>query len=92
VYFAFVGFYTIWLIPPSILGVLLVIQQLVVGHLDTPLVPLYSVGMALWSTLFILFWQRKNVAVAHEWGLEDYKSEEVRWRLGLVALAGWVVL
>lgn len=77
-YFAWLEFYTRWLIVPAVLGVILFIFQVRDGTLDHPLVPVYSLFIALWSTLFLEFWRRRNVELAQRWGVLGYEREEVK--------------
>ena len=62
-------FYTWWLMAPALMGLILFIFQVKDGTLDHPLVPVYSLFIALWSTLFLEFWRRRNVELAHRWGV-----------------------
>lgn len=73
----FAEFYTRWLIFPAIAGVALFIAQVVSGDLDHPMVPLYSLFIAVWSALFIEFWRRRNYELAHRWGVLNFAREEV---------------
>lgn len=47
-------FYTLWLSAPSLVGALLFLLQVWGREIDHPLLPLYSLFMALWATLFLV--------------------------------------
>ena len=75
-YFAWLEFYTHWLVLPAIAGGALFVFQVWYGSVDAPYVPLFSLFMALWSTLFLEFWRRRNAILAHRWGVLNYEEEE----------------
>ena len=76
-YFAWLEFYTQWLVVPSIIGVLLFVWQLYYGSLDVAWSPIFSLFMAVWSMLFLEFWKRRNAELAQRWGVLHYEDEEV---------------
>lgn len=74
IYFSWMDFYMIWLIVPSILSV---IFSIVSWFYNTPveqnkIYSFYSFGMAIWSTLFVVYWKRHTKCLAIEWG--NYKQ------------------
>ena len=76
-YFAWVQFYTKWLILPSIAGFWLFILQVQSGSIDHPLLPFYSLFMAVWATFFLVFWRRRKHELAYRWGVLFHEDEEV---------------
>ena len=76
-YFGFMQFYTSWLVAPSVLGALLFAMQVWQGTIDVFFVPVYSLGMALWSIIMLELWAAKNVELAHRWGVLHFEQEEV---------------
>ncbi|KAA0176795.1 hypothetical protein FNF27_01617 [Cafeteria roenbergensis] len=76
-YFAWLEFYTQWLVFPALVGAALFVAQVWYGTVDVTWVPLFSLFMALWSTLFLEFWKRRNAELAHRWGVLNYEHEEV---------------
>lgn len=76
-YFAWLQFYTIWLVPPAAAGVLVFLAQMFSGSLEVAWVPLYSLGLALWSILMLHLWKRRNAELAQRWGVLAYEDEEV---------------
>ena len=75
-YFAWLEFYTQWLLFPSLMGILLFLGQLYYGAVDIAYVPLFSLTMALWSILFLECWKRRNAVLAQRWGVLHYEDEE----------------
>jgi len=44
-------------------------------HLDVYTV-LYSIGMAIWSTVYLEFWKRKNSILAFDWSVDRLAEKE----------------
>ena len=75
IYFAWMQFYLIWLIVPSIASIIFTIIS---WWNDTPIdenksYSFYSFGMAIWSTLFVVYWKRKTWHYKIKWG--NYTTE-----------------
>ena len=80
-YFAWLTFYTSWLLIPAIPGIALFIYQMInLAHqfknglpysVDTPYNCLYSLVMAVWSTILIEVWKRRQNEIAHLWNMSD---------------------
>eukprot|EP00013_Stygamoeba_regulata_P012275 CAMPEP_0177680186 /NCGR_PEP_ID=MMETSP0447-20121125/30030_1 /TAXON_ID=0 /ORGANISM="Stygamoeba regulata, Strain BSH-02190019" /LENGTH=651 /DNA_ID=CAMNT_0019189483 /DNA_START=72 /DNA_END=2027 /DNA_ORIENTATION=- len=87
-YFAWLSFYTQWLIVPSVFAVALSLLLIVTssasggdGILKTmsssPTVNfLYAVFLCIWSTLFIEFWKRRTSVLAWHWSLSEEDDDE----------------
>eukprot|EP00002_Diphylleia_rotans_P002752 TRINITY_DN1177_c0_g1_i1.p1 TRINITY_DN1177_c0_g1~~TRINITY_DN1177_c0_g1_i1.p1 ORF type:complete len:696 (+),score=177.06 TRINITY_DN1177_c0_g1_i1:52-2139(+) len=74
-YFAWLGFYTSWLILASIVGfIVFIVSER--EDFDHPIVPFYCIFLSVWSTLFLEFWKRRNAALAFNWGTMGFESEE----------------
>lgn len=58
--YAFVNYYTILLIIPAILGLLVSWRQLYVKSLITLWSFFYALVISIWITLFIEFWRRQE--------------------------------
>ncbi|XP_029464727.1 anoctamin-10-like isoform X2 [Rhinatrema bivittatum] len=69
-YFSFLGFFTISLVPMAILGA--VYHCLTSSFLDKYL--LFAVFSVLWSTVTMEFWKRHCAAKAYTWGTLQLKS------------------
>jgi hypothetical protein len=44
--------------------------------MDSPILSLYAVIVAIWAPLFLEYWKRKSAAVAFHWDMEELESEE----------------
>jgi hypothetical protein len=75
-YFAFLAFYTRWLIFPSILGVILFIIQVNSHTLDHWLCIPYAVLIMVWICFLLVFWKQKASTLAYKWGVLDYEVNE----------------
>jgi len=80
-YFAWLGYYTKWLFFASIFGVLMWINQIVntteSSGKDTIFVPIYAIFLAIWITLFLEFWKRRNASLAYKWDMMDFEETEI---------------
>eukprot|EP01119_Soliformovum_irregulare_P021006 TRINITY_DN688_c0_g1_i1.p1 TRINITY_DN688_c0_g1~~TRINITY_DN688_c0_g1_i1.p1 ORF type:complete len:694 (+),score=219.85 TRINITY_DN688_c0_g1_i1:123-2204(+) len=74
-YFAWLQHYTRWLVIPAIPGVILGIVGFILGF-DNPTVPFYSFFIAIWATIYLESWKRRNSTIVSEWGVTDTKSQE----------------
>lgn len=68
--------YTRWLTLPTLFGVFLYVVQLLGLSIAGPLVPIFSLFIAIWSTVFLEVWQREALELAHRWGVLKYEDEE----------------
>jgi len=77
-YFAWLSFYTKWLIFPAIVGLICFIGNFAVAPdtLDSFFVPIYCVILGLWVTLFMEAWKRRSAVLAHEWGVSNLAEVE----------------
>jgi len=75
-YFAFLETYCRWLIVPSILGFALFFWQVGEGRVDVDVLPFFGIGMALWGTIFLEFWKRREAELRCDWGMTNYQSTE----------------
>jgi len=74
-YFAFIQYYSQWLILPSIVGFGAFIYQLDDG-IDTPYNPIYAVVVAGWASLFLEAWKRRNATLNAHWGMSSFLEKE----------------
>jgi len=76
-YFVWLGEYTSWLISASIVGgFAYFIDSVMPATIKPPLAPLFAFFMAVWNTLFLEYWKRKQVRYSLEWGMADFEEEE----------------
>lgn len=65
-YFAFLGFYSMYLIPPAALGIFSQFFNSYLGEIE--LVPLFCMFNLIWATLFLEAWKRNCSVLAYQWG------------------------
>ena len=66
IYFAFLEFYTYFLIPPAVLGI---VSHLFASQLNEDwAVALFCIFNLVWSTLFLESWKRRTAELAYKWG------------------------
>jgi hypothetical protein len=75
-YFAWVEYYTKYLIVPAVAGTILYLRQLYLGEVDIGMAPLFNIMIAIWGTLFLEFWKRENSSLSYVWGVEDAEERE----------------
>ncbi|GMH43041.1 hypothetical protein BSKO_10963 [Bryopsis sp. KO-2023] len=80
-YWAWMNFYTLFLIAPAMVGLLIYIINRSQGWTvdDSPCVPFFSVFMVFWGALFMKCWKRKSNEFAFEWDtMEESKKDTLR--------------
>ena len=87
-YFAFLLFYTSWLLPVGIAGIALFFFQMAELKyqyyslisdeitVDNPFNCLYCIIMAVWSTIFIEVWKRREFEIGLLWNMNTFKGED----------------
>lgn len=86
-YIAFILFYTSWLLPIAIAGIALFIFQMAqlkyqketnsdTISVDNPFNCLYCIILAVWSTVFIEVWKRREFEIALVWNMNDFKFDD----------------
>jgi hypothetical protein len=75
-YFSFLETYCKALIVPSFIGLVFFIWQRSVGRVDIEVLPFFGVAMAVWATLFLEVWKRKQAALCSDWGMHNYEDKE----------------
>ncbi|CAM9434451.1 unnamed protein product [Discosporangium mesarthrocarpum] len=76
-YFLWLGHYTTWLIPASIIGILAWVNEVMKDNdPNTWGSVVFSVFIGLWSTLFTEFWKRKEARHAMHWGMAGFEEQE----------------
>lgn len=88
-YFAFVEYFIKWLYIPTITGTIIFFIQKCDNDdnnddINNPLwfniktcqliLPYFSLFMIIWTSLFIQFWKRKQIKLAHQWGVINYEE------------------
>ncbi len=75
-YFAWMSFYTRWLVLPSAVGFVYFCVQMKSGKLDHPMGPMYSIFIMVWSSAFLVMWRRHCSELAYRWGVLGVETEE----------------
>ena len=68
-YYAWMSYYTAWLMIPAIGGLALTIYQIVIADVDTIFTTLYALLVSIWVTIFIERWKRKSAEISLKWGV-----------------------
>merc|ERR1711923_599662 len=68
-YFAFLGFYTKSLLFPTLIGIILFVQQLLSDRLDPPVTTLWIFRIIAWGITFCKSWSRRETDLAQRWGM-----------------------
>ncbi|CAM9354412.1 unnamed protein product, partial [Ectocarpus fasciculatus] len=78
-YFLWLGHYTTWLLPAAIVGFFAWVNIAAAGNdpNEAVIAPYFAAFMAIWSTLFLEFWKRKEKTYAMRWGTVGFEEEEV---------------
>lgn len=75
-YFAWMSFFSRWLVLPSLLGIIVFCGQVYDRKLDHWLCIPYAVLIIMWSCVLLAFWRQKAATLAHRWGVLDHDVEE----------------
>ncbi|KAE8889728.1 hypothetical protein PF005_g271 [Phytophthora fragariae] len=74
-YYAFVTFYTVWLLPMALVGAICQLLWLVDGVSFVP--PLFAIVVSIWATLMVERWKRKRSEIQRKFGhFRRNRSEE----------------
>lgn len=76
-YFGFLAFYNRALLIPAIGGIAFFIYQMVDARVDVDAVPAYAILVALWATIFLEFWKRKEAEFRIRWGMTKFLEKEL---------------
>lgn len=63
---------TSWLFIPSLVGIVLGTYMLISKDFNCKYVPIYAILLAMWSTLFIESWKRRENELSFIWDMHDY--------------------
>jgi anoctamin-10 len=76
-HFAWMSFYTTWLIIPAIGGIIITIYHIIEG-VDSTFNTLYALLVCIWVTVFIERWKRKSSEICLRWGITDFINNSDR--------------
>jgi hypothetical protein len=85
-YFEFLGHYTTWLLPLSIIGFIVMldvtIESAVYGTYAEGIsgsytIPFFTLFVSVWAQLMLEYWKRTESTKAMEWGTSEFENEEI---------------
>lgn len=76
-YFVFVSFYARRLLIIALLSIPVYVTYRVLRKEKVIAILrwVFSIGLVLWTTVFLEMWKRRNANINIEWGLDDYKED-----------------
>ncbi|KAH3784068.1 hypothetical protein DPMN_162019, partial [Dreissena polymorpha] len=90
IYFAWLGFYTAWLLPASLVGIFVFLYGVFTIYENIPAnevcledkrdLYLLKFNFCNAAVTFLEYWKRKNASLAHLWDVSDYAEIEERPR------------
>jgi len=81
IYFKFMEFYTRWLTPPAVCGVLIFFfTSEKHKNLKLILETMYSVMIMIWASLFLKFWKRRSSELCVKWHTygQEFNNKDLR--------------
>lgn len=75
-YYSFINFYACSMLVPAAVGLVLLVMQLSVSSVDSPMLPAFSLFFAIWSSVLLEVWKRRQSSLSWRWGSFDYESED----------------
>ena len=76
-YFAFVAYYTRWLVVPSVLGSLVFVCQLLKNDWDHWLCIPFGLLVMVWAAFMFEYWKQESSTLAYRWGAIGRESHEI---------------
>ena len=77
-YFAFLGWYTSWLVTVAIFGAAIAVHRYFFDFdsEENTLMPVYGVAMQIWAVLMLRLWKQQESLLSLRWGMSTFKDEE----------------
>jgi len=75
-YFKFLGHYTTWLMFPAFLGLICQLVVVGTGDFSHPILPFFSLVVAIWAVFMLEYWKREERFTALEWGMIGFEDTE----------------
>jgi anoctamin-10 len=75
-YFAWLQFYSVALLTPTVLGLILFAYQHYSGRVESWPTVLFSLCMAVWGTVTMKVWKRQQSCLAYDWAVLGYEATE----------------
>ncbi|OQS00417.1 transmembrane protein [Achlya hypogyna] len=77
-YFAYMDFYTKWLVPIAVWGVLIYVVSAFAATAYFQLLAITGLFVSgIWGTLFLIFWKRRRAAIRLKWGVGQLEHVNV---------------
>lgn len=89
-YFLFMSHFIKWLIPVSIVGVILWVASVVYGTPDNYGAIFICIIMSFWAIFFVHFWRRQAATHAIKWGTLNMSKDHEPTRTGFIGTS-WVI-
>lgn len=75
-YFLFLDFYTRWIFPPAVFGLVTYLDKALGEGAQAYLILFYAAFMVVWSFMFTEYWKREQVEHAMMWGVKGFEEEQ----------------
>eukprot|EP00736_Rhodelphis_marinus_P006010 Rmarinus@m.13007 len=76
IYFAFLAYFTQWLVVPSLFGLILTLSLLATQAHESVLTPVFCIVISILATLFVEMWKRRNAVLAYRWDVHNLAHTE----------------
>lgn len=74
-YYAWMTFYTAWLLYLTIIGIGFSLVQIITMAIDTVATPFYCLVVSLWIILFNHMWKRRESELGEYWHMENFAEQ-----------------
>ena len=80
-YYSWLGFYTVFMIIPALIGVGMIVVYATRGFVDTVdhidwFLCAFTLTIVIWSSVYKVSWDREVECIQIKWGLKGYEEEE----------------
>ncbi len=80
-YYSWLGFYTVFMIVPALIGVGMIVVYATRGFVDTVdhidwFLCGFTITIVVWSSMYKVSWDREVECIQIKWGLKGYEEEE----------------
>lgn len=75
-FFVFLSFFTTWLFLPAVPGIMLGVYVYATNEINSLFVPIYTIALAVWATIFFEFWKRKQSEMMFQFDMHVETEEK----------------
>ncbi|CAD8137640.1 unnamed protein product [Paramecium pentaurelia] len=75
-FFVFLSFFTTWLFIPAVPGIMLGVYVYATNEINSLFVPIYTIALAVWATIFFEFWKRKQSEMMFQFDMHVETEEK----------------